>query len=81
VVDDKPRNVVALQAALASLECNLVTAESGGDALRCVLTQDFAVILLDVRMPGMDGLETASLYSRARTIAFHAHHFPDRARR
>ena len=61
VVDDKPRNVVALQAALASVECKLVTAESGLDALKCVLAQDFAVILLDVRMPGMDGFETASL--------------------
>ena len=61
VVDDKPRNVVALQAALASVECKLVTAGSGLDALKCVLAQDFAVILLDVRMPGMDGFETASL--------------------
>jgi PAS domain S-box-containing protein len=61
VVDDKPRNVFALLAALASVECNLVTAESGRDALKCVLTQDFAVILLDVHMPGMDGFEAASL--------------------
>ena len=61
VVDDKPRNVLALLAALASVECNLVTAESGRDALKCVLTQDFAVILLDVHMPGMDGFEAASL--------------------
>jgi signal transduction histidine kinase len=61
LVDDEPHNVVALEAALASVECNLVTAHSGLQALKCVLAQDFAVIVLDVHMPGMDGFETASL--------------------
>jgi diguanylate cyclase (GGDEF)-like protein/PAS domain S-box-containing protein len=61
VVDDRMANVVALQAALQSVECTLVTASSGPDALECVLAQDFAVILLDVAMPGMDGFETAKL--------------------
>ena len=61
LVDDEPSNVVALEAALASVDCSVVTAHSGLDALKCVLAQDFAVILLDVRMPGMDGFETASL--------------------
>ncbi|HLZ29512.1 MAG TPA: hybrid sensor histidine kinase/response regulator [Chloroflexota bacterium] len=61
VVDDEPRNVVALEATLASLDCRLVTARSGLDALKCVLAQDFAVIILDVHMPDMDGFETASL--------------------
>lgn len=61
LVDDQPRNVVALEAALASVDCSLVTANSGRDALKRLLTQDFALIVLDVHMPGMDGFETASL--------------------
>jgi CheY-like chemotaxis protein len=61
VVDDEPRNLIALEAALASVECNVVTATSGSDALKAVLAQDFAVIVLDIRMPIMDGFETASL--------------------
>src|ERR1700687_1085671 len=61
LVDDEHSNVVALKAALDGVECRVVTADSGRDALKCVLAQDFAVILLDVRMPGMDGFETASL--------------------
>src|SRR6185503_2664050 len=61
LVDDQPRNVVAMQAALASIDCNLVTAHSGRDALKCLLNQDFAAIVLDIHMPGMDGFETASL--------------------
>jgi len=68
IVDDEPSNVVALEAALASVDCSLVTAHSGLDALKCVLAQDFAVILLDVRMRGMDGFQTAGLIrARARS--------------
>ncbi|MGI9145232.1 MAG: response regulator [Chloroflexota bacterium] len=68
IVDDQPRNVVALQAALASVDCSLVTAHSGREALKCLLTQDFAVILLDIHRPDMDGFETASLIcGRARS--------------
>lgn len=61
LVDDNPKNILALEAILDSLGENLVKASSGQEALRCLLYQDFAVILLDVQMPGIDGFETAAL--------------------
>ena len=61
LVDDRPDKLLALEAILESLGQNLVRAFSGKEALRRLLSQDFAVILLDVSMPGMDGFETASL--------------------
>jgi two-component system sensor histidine kinase/response regulator len=61
IVDDDPAKRLALGAALGPLGFAVVEADSGIAALRCVLAQDFAVILLDVRMPTMDGFETASL--------------------
>ena len=61
LVDDEPANLAALEAILGDLDETLVKAGSGREALRCLLKQDFAVILLDVRMPGMDGFETAML--------------------
>lgn len=59
LVDDDPRNLVALRAALADETYELVTAHSGSEALEQAKKRDFSVILLDVQMPGMDGFETA----------------------
>ncbi len=61
LVDDQPANLVALEAMLQGLGQNLIRAESGREALKWLLTHDFAVILLDVKMPDMDGFETAAL--------------------
>jgi len=61
LVDDEPKSLYALQQLLSTLEQDLLTAPSGEEALRLVLENDFAVILLDVRMPGIDGFETARL--------------------
>lgn len=61
MVDDQPSNLLALEAVLADLGHVLVKAQSGEEALRCLLRDDFAVILMDVFMPGIDGFETAEL--------------------
>ncbi len=75
LVDDNLNNLLALEAILSELDANLVRAGSGTEALRRLLEQDFAVILLDIQMPGMDGFETATLIrqrerSRAIPIIF-----------
>jgi signal transduction histidine kinase/DNA-binding response OmpR family regulator len=61
VVDDAPEKVLGLEVILESLGQTIVKAYSGREALRCLLRDDFAVILLDVNMPEMDGFETAAL--------------------
>ncbi|HKU37715.1 MAG TPA: response regulator [Polyangiales bacterium] len=70
VVDDNPANVVAIEAALGDLGARVVRAHSGGEALRILLERDFALILLDVKMPTMDGFETARMI-RARKRSSH----------
>src|ERR1700682_552743 len=66
IVDDRPDKLLAHEVVLAELNQNIVSARSGKEALRCLLQQDFAVILLDVNMPGMDGFETAALIRQRR---------------
>jgi PAS domain S-box len=61
IVDDRQENLLALEAVLKSTDYHLIFANSGEEALKCLLKNDFAVILLDVQMPGMDGFETARL--------------------
>ena len=70
VVDDNDTNLIAIEAALAQVGRKLVLARSGVEALARLLEQDFALIILDIAMPGMDGFETARLVrSRARNRA------------
>ncbi len=61
LVDDHPGNLLALRVILEDLGHTLIDARSGHEALRLVLDQDFAVILLDVQMDDLDGFETAKL--------------------
>lgn len=70
LVDDHIENLLALEAILSRLGQNLVLARSGEEALRYLLKQDFALILLDVYMPGLDGFQTAELI-RARDRSQH----------
>jgi len=66
LVDDRPDKLLALESILEGLHQNLVKVRSGDQALRQLLMQDFAVILLDVNMPGLDGFETAALIRKRR---------------
>ena len=61
IVDDLPANLLATEALLRPLGASIVTVDSGEGALDLVLKNDFAIVLLDVQMPGMDGFETAKL--------------------
>ena len=64
LVDDREENLIALEAILSSLDVTPVRARSGEEALKVLLGTDVALILLDVRMPGMDGFETAAHIKR-----------------
>jgi PAS domain S-box-containing protein len=70
LVDDSPENLISIEAALEGLGQDIVTARSGKEALRHLLDSDFALILLDVKMPEMDGFQTAELI-RARKRSLH----------
>ena len=61
LVDDRPKNLIALEAILDAPDRELITAESGMDALKLLIKHSFSLILLDVQMPEMDGMETAEL--------------------
>ena len=69
IVDDRPDKLLVYRTLLEELNQNLYTASSGDEALRQVLEREFALILLDVNMPGLDGLETASLIRGRRKSA------------
>jgi CheY-like chemotaxis protein len=59
LVDDRKENLLALEVVLGSREYNLIQVRSGLEAIQCVKSNDIAVIVLDLQMPGMDGFETA----------------------
>ena len=61
IVDDQPRNLDVLEAMLADADCTLVRANSADEALLAVVRHDFAAIVLDIKMPGMNGIELATL--------------------
>ena len=64
MVDDREENLLALEAVLSSPKYNLIKAISGEQALKSVLKEDFAVIIMDVQMPGLNGFETAQMIRR-----------------
>jgi len=64
LVDDRAENLVALEAILSSLNQILVPVRSGEQAIQAVLADEYAVVLLDIMMPGMDGFETATQIKR-----------------
>ncbi len=72
LVDDRPENLLAYRAILGELDLDLTFADCGEEALKSVLSNDFAVILLDVNMPGMDGFETAAFIRNRK----HSSHTP-----
>src|SRR5262245_40728963 len=68
IVDDREDNLLSFEAILRDLGPQIVKAQSGQEALRCAFDRDFAVILLDVRMPDIDGYETAALLRRRKRL-------------
>src|SRR5690606_20228356 len=67
IVDDHPRNIFTLREVLAPLDQNIMTAGSGKEALKLILQHKFAVVLLDVKMPGISGYDVALLMRRRAT--------------
>src|SRR5919204_2651635 len=61
IVDDQPRNLDVLEAMLGDADCTLVRATSADEALLALVRQEFAALVLDIRMPGMNGIELATL--------------------
>src|SRR6266446_2756350 len=70
VVDDDPRNLYAMERVLGETGHDVATARSGEDALRQLLERDFALILMDVQMPRLDGYETAELIRSRRRCRY-----------
>ena len=70
IVDDDTKTLVAMEALLAGPGRKIVRAESGNEALRCLLREDFVLILLDVRLPDMDGFETAALIRQRERLRY-----------
>ena len=70
LVDDREDKRLAMETIIADLGENIISVSSGNEALRCLLSQEFAVILLDVNMPGMDGFETAHLIRQRKSSEF-----------
>ena len=82
LVDDDHRNLIALQGALSDASYELMLAYSGNEAIELCKKHDFAVVLLDVQMPGMDGFESARMLRALRNcqdaaIIFVTAHFPE----
>src|SRR4030088_1750153 len=61
IVDDQPRNLDVLEVMLGDTDCTLVRAESADEALMCLMRHEFAALVLDIKMPGMNGIELATL--------------------
>ena len=61
IVDDQPRNLDVLEAMLGEMECTLIRATSPDEALLCLVRNEFAALVLDIQMPGMSGIELATL--------------------
>ncbi|MEI9963280.1 MAG: response regulator [Limisphaerales bacterium] len=78
MVDDEPSNLAALEAILECLGQNLIKASSGKEALRYVLNEDFAVILLDVQNARHERHRDGGFDPRTRTLAAYSNHFFDR---